>query len=276
MCLVAALVFAGGCDGVFGLTTVHADDGDGSVTDVAPCPGAVGHDEDGDRIDDNCDPCPFDPNNDGDADGDGIALACDPDPFNVNTRLLFTGFGGVGPSIELRTATLANDGVVTTLNGTAPNSYVFWSGVPNDKVWVQYGVDVGTTLSTATFRQVGFVFDGVDAGNPDPDGTLCILGKRTVALPNDYMQIYGRMPPASDFAIQDMQASWPLDHWHGVIRASYDRAGSPQVYCEFRSADSTIGTITGTRTPLPTPGRIGVYIDDSEVTIRWLFVVGKP
>jgi hypothetical protein len=267
-------VVASGCDGVFGLTTVHADD---DAADAAPCPNAIGHDEDRDTLDDSCDPCPFDPNNDGDADGDGIALACDPDPAAMNPRLLFTGFGGVGPSVELRSlATLENDAVVTTLDGMAPNSYIFWSGVQSDKVWVQMGVDVAMTLPSATYRQVGFVFDAVDAGNSDPNGTLCILGKRTTDVPNDHLSIYERMPPASDVSLQDAQAPWPVDNWHGVIRASYDRNGSPQVYCEFRSADSTLATIMATRSPLPAPGKLGVFIDDSTVTVRWLFVIGKP
>jgi Thrombospondin type 3 repeat len=55
---------------------------------------AVGHDEDGDGIDDACDNCPHIPNVDqADADGDGVGDVCDPQPFVAAERIaLFDPF----------------------------------------------------------------------------------------------------------------------------------------------------------------------------------------
>lgn len=65
-----------------------------------PCPSAVGHDEDGDGIDDACDGCPHvftaEPS---DRDGDGVGDACDPEPDVPRQRIaFFDGFvGGARP-----------------------------------------------------------------------------------------------------------------------------------------------------------------------------------
>jgi hypothetical protein len=80
-----------GCDDVFDLEHVHAQ----------VCPSPIGHDEDGDRIDDACDRCPMIANaSDPDGDGDGVGEACDPDPARAcEERLMFDGFGLHRPAL---------------------------------------------------------------------------------------------------------------------------------------------------------------------------------
>jgi len=90
---VAVLIALAGCDQLFnldhikeGTLPVDASDvtGDGKIDSPPPdafvCLNPVGHDEDGDELDDNCDGCPtFYALTDGDNDQDGLPNVCDRD-----------------------------------------------------------------------------------------------------------------------------------------------------------------------------------------------------
>jgi hypothetical protein len=82
----AAWLVLAGCGRIgFGLTDVPI----GLEDQVEACQ-AVGHDEDGDGVDDACDNCPhldnpFQEN----GDGDGVGDACDPAPSSARERILF-------------------------------------------------------------------------------------------------------------------------------------------------------------------------------------------
>lgn len=85
---------------------------DGAVdasADARPCVGPVGHDEDGDGIDDACDACPQTVDDQVDTDGDGIGDACDLDAAHEQ-RTLFDAFTGTRPEwIYNGAETIAND-----------------------------------------------------------------------------------------------------------------------------------------------------------------------
>ncbi len=75
------------------------------------CLDPIGHDEDGDGIDDACDRCPgIAGADDPDGDGDGIGDACDPQPeVACETRLRFDGFS-VKPADVVLTDDWRHDG----------------------------------------------------------------------------------------------------------------------------------------------------------------------
>lgn len=88
---LAVVGLAAGC-GRFGFT--FGDDGDASDAavddagiDSATC--ELIHDEDGDGLDDACDPCPHLAGTQADADGDGVGDACDPQPAVATQRIRF-------------------------------------------------------------------------------------------------------------------------------------------------------------------------------------------
>jgi hypothetical protein len=66
---------------------VDASDMTDSLADIATC--ALVHDEDGDSLDDACDPCPHLAEPTIDSDNDGVGDACDPQPAIGKQRIAF-------------------------------------------------------------------------------------------------------------------------------------------------------------------------------------------
>ena len=93
--------------------------GDGALP--ATCT-PVGHDEDGDGIDDACDDCPHvaDPAQ-VDSDGDGVGDVCDPEPALPRQQIVeFDAFTTLGPWQPVSGASVANDRLfLDGLNGSA-------------------------------------------------------------------------------------------------------------------------------------------------------------
>jgi hypothetical protein len=270
---VVPLLFFGllpaGCDGVFGLTHVTlGDQPDAPSVDATCVP--VGHDEDGDALDDACDPCPFDADNSGDADGDGIALACDPDPTKPNQRVFFTGFDPASRSqLTVMSGSYTQDEFAAT--GVGMHA-IYWNGNP-DGTWVIAGVDV-TGIENDSYRELGPAFDAAPSTTSEPNGAYCVLGYSTLYQVNDYMEVYRRDRPNDDALVLHDDSALPLDLFHGVIRASYDRAALPAVSCSFATSTTTV-SISGTPMSLPASGKLALTASSTDATFRSLFVVRK-
>lgn len=86
------LIATAGC----GRIAFDAGTGDaaGPADAAVVCATPVGHDEDGDGVDDTCDACPETGTSQVDADLDGVGDDCDPDQTIAHTRVLFDPFTG--------------------------------------------------------------------------------------------------------------------------------------------------------------------------------------
>lgn len=238
------------------------------------CDGEVGHDEDGDGLDDGCDPCPFADDNDTDADGDGIAGVCDPDPVAANTVLKFTGFEGDDAELVLTGGVIEDDAFHVT--GTAMAGAVLWgSGI--DRAWVVAGVTVDQ-IDTAGFREVGVVVDAAPVPAAMlPNGTYCAVGEADVPLPStDYISVFARQQPAADETLATDQAVLYLSGLkQAVIQASHTAAASPSLTCAF-GVPGNRAIIMGTRTPAPAPGQVGVFGFAVDAKFSFLYVLAAP
>jgi hypothetical protein len=259
--LVVSALCTGACDAAFDLEHI------GPPPDAPPCT-PVGHDEDRDGLDDGCDPCPFDANNEGDLDGDGIANACDPDPVTANEVLLWSGFDAITRA-QFTLTDGSWDGDSYRVTGTGTNA-LLWDGNP-DGVWVIAGVDV-ESLSPTSYREVGFIFDAIPTSlSSQPNGTLCVLGRAT----DDYLEVFARNRPANDVAINHSSSPLSITAMHGIMRGSYARNKVPSTTCTFVS-QGIEPTISGTLTPLPSSGKLALFAQDIDATFRFLFVVSRP
>jgi hypothetical protein len=121
--LSVAFVALCGCDKLFDIDRLPDVDGDSGIVlpmddggfgDAAPCL-PVGHDEDGDAIDDACDACPTIASDTADADGDGLPNACDRDDSPTGDRILF--YSTFASQEALLGFTITNGAHTTTNNG---------------------------------------------------------------------------------------------------------------------------------------------------------------
>lgn len=101
----------------------------------------VGHDEDGDGVDDACDSCPQHSADQEDADRDGVGDACDLHPDTAETLVFFDTFESMGPTWTFYTATQQVDALVfNTPNGAAGADLV---GTPQQESVELVGVVTG-------------------------------------------------------------------------------------------------------------------------------------
>ncbi|HEY5943926.1 MAG TPA: hypothetical protein VIV40_00465 [Kofleriaceae bacterium] len=259
--LVVSALGCAGCDSVWDLEHVEAPT-------PTRCAAPIGHDEDLDGLDDACDPCPFDVDNAGDADGDGIADGCDPDPDQVDDVVMFSGFE-VASRGELTIVDGSYDADSFRATGTGAAA-LLWNGAP-DATWIVAGIDVDS-LEATSYREVGLVLDAALTSSSQVNGTICVLGRDY--FDRDYAEVYTRNRPLSDIGVSHSDVSQPLAGFHGVVRASYDRAAIPAVSCTFATTQQEV-TITGTPQVMPPAGKLALYVLDTNAAFRFLFVVRR-
>ncbi|HSD87429.1 MAG TPA: hypothetical protein VLB44_07935, partial [Kofleriaceae bacterium] len=156
MTLVVVACASAACDGVFNLDHVEPQGAaiDAAI-DASACPAPAVDDEDGDGLDDSCDPCPFANDNVTDADGDGITGICDPDPAVPNQRVLFSGFGLSTTSQFITSGGTIEGGTFHTA-ATAGAGTLFRS-IGVDHVWVTAGVNA-LSLGGSVYHEIGIIF----------------------------------------------------------------------------------------------------------------------
>lgn len=143
--------------------------GEDAEIDMAPidpnCPDAVGHDEDGDAVDDACDVCPHKVDaGQTDQDGDGVGDVCDSRPLTAGERIVFFDpFTSVRPEWEFfeEPPTIADDKLTTgprvdywgmTMPELAGDSYYVFGGrvssVTDDsnKIGIRFSAGSSSTI----------------------------------------------------------------------------------------------------------------------------------
>jgi hypothetical protein len=238
------------------------------------CDTEVGHDEDGDGMDDGCDPCPYADDNVLDEDGDGLAGVCDPDPIAKNHVVKFIGFGAEDSEL-----TLIGDGAISGdafhITGGSQAGAVLW-GTGLDRVWVVAGIDV-TAIDPTGFREVGVIVDAATvAQSMLPNGTYCAVGVRDVPeAGTDYIEVGVRQQPATDETLVTDQAVLYLEGLkQAVVQSFHDTSATPSLSCAF-GVPGNRALIAGTRMPAPSPGPVGLFGFAVDAKYSFLMIVSS-
>ena len=224
--------------------------------DITSC--YVGHDEDGDSVDDNCDNCPTYENlNQADADADGVGDVCEA-----------PGDDTVISSIQIFDPMLDDEASWTVTRGTWDygSDVVSGTAIPEDGNYLNV-----TSLSGDPFGVEG-TFYFTQASPPDSSWTAIIFSIRTTFLgitayecvyqrENQQLQIW-RLPTLStDWSLLeavDTNTTVPASGWH-KIHAFYD--GS-KVVCEYldESGAAVSAEITGGDVANDMSGTMGLRV----------------
>jgi hypothetical protein len=258
------LVLATGCNAILGLHRTHASDDGGpggdAPADAAGC--AIGHDEDGDGVDDGCDVCPqiADPAQ-ADGDGDGVGDACDPNPTDPHdTLVLFDSFAVPAPWQPVRGTWNVQDDALVQSDLSVATDAVATRAVP-DPAAKELTVDVTFTIDTwapkgptdpAAYRGAGVFFVASGAtSTTDPIGYLFdVFEDIAAATPVSYVGLY-RIDPSgapvlssntfADHVPQGVQGRFRVRHTATVVPELCDVA-LPPITTELPSADASYTT----------------------------------
>jgi hypothetical protein len=257
------LVLGTGCNAILGLDRTHAAADAAAGADAAPdavtC--AIGHDEDGDGVDDGCDVCPqiADPAQT-DSDGDGIGDACDPNPADPNDVLVaFDSFAFPNPWASLRgTWSQQGDALVQTDLSTTTDA-VATRTLP-DPAATELTIDVVFTIDgwapsqpgdVAAYRGVGvWSLASAATTTTDPTGYLCMIFEDVAATtPPSYLGLYRVDASVAPVLGSQVYADHVPKAVQGRLRVARSATASSQT-CHLQLAPLA-GDLTGTDKTYP-------------------------
>lgn len=234
---------------------------DGSVPfDCTP----IGHDEDGDGIDDACDLCPHIAETDPfDGDGDRVGDACDPEPANPRQRIeFFESFATAlaAPwAIRFGPVTVTNDELVLDAIGMARSIYRPYTQADD---WI---VMSATTGSAGTGNYLLSIITSPNTGNT---GFFCEMfydSTLTQALTMFTYTLNGSM------FLHDGLMGWSQPLAGGGGTFEYLLTG-PNARCRSAWRGDVI-EVEGTWPTSIVPERLTLYAENVEARIQWVVMI---
>jgi hypothetical protein len=257
---IVLLLALSGCADVFDLEYVAGP---------PACSASSGHDEDGDLLDDACDPCPGDVEaTAADRDGDGIGDACDPDPdVGGNTLMHFYSFASAsdGDHFGLQTGwSVVDDALVY-----APLTPTTFIELTDPTPALPYAVQIAATIDAADrtmYDQIAATGNSSEAG-----GALQCVVFHAPAGNDGWQAAAGAQ--TDDVALA---ANTYVGGTSFVARMRYLPDGETCDLVATRSnGDPTVGTTTITGATAG-PGTFALNVQETQVHIAWIAMYTLP
>lgn len=125
-----------------------------AAADASTCISPIGHDEDGDGLDDNCDPCPNLAGDATDTDQDGVGDACDPSASPLDRIAMFDPFVATRTDLWRFPGTSSVSGDALVMPGITPSSTLYFVDPPGNDVY-SFELDI-TAIGGGNQRQYSF------------------------------------------------------------------------------------------------------------------------
>jgi len=230
------LVLAAGCgriafESVDGGSTPDDTPTDAPARDAFVCVAPIGHDEDGDLVDDACDGCPHlaDPTQPN-VDGDGLTDACDGDP-EVNSIALFDPYRALAPHWSYF-GPRAYPGDVLRIDGLGTSAAQSLAGTPPARARYEIGGDTFAVDPATAQLSMGL-------GRPGgPEAAYCELYYENSVF---FLGLTYTPDSVAYFVVDSVPLTLPMSDQ--PFRLSLERTGPTELTCRatWRGADFVVG-----------------------------------